>query len=1206
MNLRFITLSTFLLALPSLAEKPSFYKQQALFSKRPSETASIQNIKRFGPIGLSIDLVQPAFVMKVAAVEPGSPAAETGKFEAGQTIESINGEKLKDIDPRIQMGNWITQAEASDGKLTFKIKEVAEPVVVQIPVLGAYSPTWPMNCKKSDQIVRNLADYISADPKRYGLGDLGMFFLISTGDPEDTKVVGEWARKHKPHTYAWYAGFGGIPLCEYYLRTGDQEVLPVIQEQVKKALGGMYNDGWAGRGSVPGLNYGDGHLNAAGTAVVTFLLLAKECGADVPDKQLLRVLTHFYRYAGKGINPYGDHRPEVGFVDNGKNGNLAFAMAAAAALTPDGEDSVYAKARDVCAMPSFYTTSFMLHGHTGGGIGEMWRSSSMGLMKDKKPKQYREFMDNRRWHYELSRRFDGSFGILGGGGYDAEKWGVAYGLCYTVPRKTLRITGAPPTKFSKPYKLPKLPWGTEADNEFLSMLPVSMPDGSMMDLSGETLAEDASIPVLRRLSPPDVSDDLIRKYVRHPDAAIRRVAAAKALGYNSGYIGWLEESGKLRPELVSELMRSKSARIKRPIFAAIEHIVRKEGKVELLTPEVYELCFKYIADPKESWWVQDACLHIIAYADADTVVPHTDLLLSYLDHEGGWWLQNAAMKALTPVAADPRTYKKVLGPIGNLLQSNQRAALAKGMLPQMRANIRESPPEVQQFAVATLKETYTGYTGVKTAEGGLDISSTVSGHMALIAESLAEMPGGLDVLYTISRERDPDAILPYKELFLNADPAGFGPELKKAITPIIMNELVPEYVGKNRRRLQDAVSLEKQNSRPGGKQDPIDELVALYTRAGHEDYQWKMFLNLRESDWQYHSFDPIPEEQQPWDHLITRYREVTFPKGMEEWYQPGFDWKKAGWKTGKSPFGHWYGKVPKGVLSKCHEGCVGPICYGTLGANTLWEKEVFMMRKQVKVPKLKEGHRYRIIVNHRTRVGNGGGFAIYVNGRKLSEMEKCIGRGGGEQQYGGFITADFLKEFEGEEVTLAAISFLRYNDKYKSKPTEKMPNGLISLHIQEQKLPPMGHDLVVKSAKVVPFANMDWQRAISAEDQSDEKDPESFKFRWDGRWLNSPQVRGKWQAVACLKGGEEFDPAKKYNPNRAFTKQLEFMNRGETADPLLLWSHLNLLDLNRYQLLRIEPKTIAEKDYLFIENGNFSNRNKPGWKPEIVVFAKSE
>ena len=152
--------------------------------------------------------------------------------------------------------------------------------------------------------------------------------------------------------------------------------------------------------------------------MVTFLLLAKQCGAEVDDSLLHRTLVHFFRYAGRGINPYGDDRPEISFVDNGKHGNLAFAMAAAASLTPEGEKSIYAKARDHLAMTSFYTTTFMLHGHTGGGIGEIWRSASMALLREKKPLQYREFMDNRKWHYDLSRRFDGSFGILGGAGYD--------------------------------------------------------------------------------------------------------------------------------------------------------------------------------------------------------------------------------------------------------------------------------------------------------------------------------------------------------------------------------------------------------------------------------------------------------------------------------------------------------------------------------------------------------------------------------------------------------------------------------------------------------------------------------------------------------------------------------------------------------------------------------------------------------------------
>ena len=48
-------------------------------------------------------------------------------------------------------------------------------------------------------------------------------------------------------------------------------------------------------------------------------------------------------------------------------------------------------------------------------------------------------------------------------------------------------------------------------------------------------------------------------------------------------------------------------------------------------------------------------------------------------------------------------------------------------------------------------------------------------------------------------ERFPDQIpCLTRRFFLNADPANSGPKLKAAITPIILDELVPEFVGKNR------------------------------------------------------------------------------------------------------------------------------------------------------------------------------------------------------------------------------------------------------------------------------------------------------------------------------------------------------------------------------------------------------------------------
>ncbi|MDP7107353.1 MAG: DUF6288 domain-containing protein, partial [Roseibacillus sp.] len=385
----------------------SFYKEpHGLFSTRPGEAKSLQTIKRFGPVGMGIDLLQPAFVMRISNIEEGSPAASTGKLKAGQVIESINGKQLAAIDPRIHLGGLLAEAEATDGLLRFEIKGLDAPVSVKVPVLGAYSKTWPLNCPKSDRIVRQVADYLSRPDTQKGLAHIGMLFLLSTGDDRDLEIVRQWARKAPAHSYPWYVGYGGIGLAECYLRTGDPEILANVQEWVDSAARTQHNDAWAGRGSAL-TGYGKGHLNAAGTHVVTFLLLAKECGAKVPDETLHGALRHFYRYAGRGNNPYGDDRPYTGFVDNGKNGKLAIAMAAAAALTPGGEESVYARARDVCAIQSFYTTTFMLHGHTGGGIGEIWRSAAMGLLYEKRPQHYREFMDNRKWHYDLSRRFDG-------------------------------------------------------------------------------------------------------------------------------------------------------------------------------------------------------------------------------------------------------------------------------------------------------------------------------------------------------------------------------------------------------------------------------------------------------------------------------------------------------------------------------------------------------------------------------------------------------------------------------------------------------------------------------------------------------------------------------------------------------------------------------------------------------------------------------
>ena len=60
------------------AAEQSFYKEpHGLFYTRPGETKSLTNIQRFGPVGMGIDLLQPAFVMRISRIEEGSPAAAT-------------------------------------------------------------------------------------------------------------------------------------------------------------------------------------------------------------------------------------------------------------------------------------------------------------------------------------------------------------------------------------------------------------------------------------------------------------------------------------------------------------------------------------------------------------------------------------------------------------------------------------------------------------------------------------------------------------------------------------------------------------------------------------------------------------------------------------------------------------------------------------------------------------------------------------------------------------------------------------------------------------------------------------------------------------------------------------------------------------------------------------------------------------------------
>jgi alpha-galactosidase len=267
-----------------------------------------------------------------------------------------------------------------------------------------------------------------------------------------------------------------------------------------------------------------------------------------------------------------------------------------------------------------------------------------------------------------------------------------------------------------------------------------------------------------------------------------------------------------------------------------------------------------------------------------------------------------------------------------------------------------------------------------------------------------------------------------------------------ALAPIIMDGMVPAYIAdpRNNAALLSEASQAKPQRVSQFLRDAMDGLNAFYRQAGVNDYDWHAFgPDLKNMEWQYFSFDP---KEKPNDKG-GRYRKVTYPPGTENWFASDFDAAKAGWKRGLPPFGQLGGE-----LKPLSESCTAPFCGCGEKPKTLWEKEVLLVRGTFDVPPLKEGYRYRIVVGGSAHVNAGEGYAIYVNGKLLAESRSGVGKNQGGQPRGGPIYADFRDAFKGGKVTIAATSFLRYNNV----GGVVIPRGHLSLWLEEMKIPPLG------------------------------------------------------------------------------------------------------------------------------------------------------
>jgi HEAT repeat protein len=406
----------------------------------------------------------------VTHVGAGSPA--DGVMKVDDVILGVEGKPFND-DARksIALAIQAAETEAKGGtlKLTVSRAGAVQELSIKLAVLGTYSETAPWDCAKSKRILEQACKVLEKEElKADWAGPIQGLALLATGNPEYLPKVQEFAQRlaaievdpdKKPEGFVWGETWGSsnrsIFLCEYFLITKDQKVLPAITKNTLmlargQSMYGTFGHGFAAltkdgnfNGSVPPY----GPVNSAGIPANLAIVLGKKCGVKSPevDRAITRAAGFFGYFAGKGAIPYGEHEPWPYHENNGKNAACALMFGAM------GDKP---KESDFFARMATAGYANREYGHTGQGFSYLW--SALGAAVGG-PEAAAAFFRKSSWHFDLVRRSDGAFTYDGGEQYSPGKTddntyfgnssyhglspAATYVLTYALPLRKLVITG---------------------------------------------------------------------------------------------------------------------------------------------------------------------------------------------------------------------------------------------------------------------------------------------------------------------------------------------------------------------------------------------------------------------------------------------------------------------------------------------------------------------------------------------------------------------------------------------------------------------------------------------------------------------------------------------------------------------------------------------------------------------------------------------
>lgn len=414
---------------------------------------------------------------EVAYVFEGTPAA--GKLKVGDKITGVNGRSFKEDHkfgygpkffgyegPMMEFGLGLEKSQGElDGKLTLKVERDGKKadVVLTLPTkYGAFSKTFPYDCKKTDLILEESYAYLLKMQRDNGLWggrpDANAFAalaLLASGDKKHLPAVKRAAEAFAKTTNdqisyggldCWKYTLYGSFLAEYYLITREKWVVKEMEEIRTWLLAAqMKNGGWGHRpANKPGGN-GYGAINAITMQAKLALGLMMRCGIEVDEKKF--EATH--DFVARGTNDIGyvwykdGGRGNKSYADMGRTGITALAHH----VSPVGGRS-YRKFAELTAECIGTNPKTFPDTHGSPLLGMVW--TGLGAQAD--PKMFRKLMDYNRWHFAMAQCPDGTFYYQPNRDNNPQDYSAnprlnataGNALVLSARFKKLQMTGAPP------------------------------------------------------------------------------------------------------------------------------------------------------------------------------------------------------------------------------------------------------------------------------------------------------------------------------------------------------------------------------------------------------------------------------------------------------------------------------------------------------------------------------------------------------------------------------------------------------------------------------------------------------------------------------------------------------------------------------------------------------------------------------------------